>query len=52
MINRTCTIFGNYELVYGGEDIENWDNYPEGGLKLNASGPAIWIALGSVMLNV
>ena len=46
------TTFGDSNIVYGGEDIGNWENEPQGVLQGNTAGPDIWSALSSVMFKV
>ena len=52
MIHRIHTTFGDSDLVYGCEDIGSWENYPQGVLQGNASGPDIWTALSSVIFDI
>ena len=46
------TSFGDYDLTYGGNDIGDWENYPQGVLQGSASGPAIWTILSSVIFEI
>ena len=52
MIHRIRTNFGDSNITYGGEDIRDWENKPQGILQGNTAGPDIWSALGSVISNV
>ncbi len=52
MIHRIRTAFGDSEKTYGGEDLGDWKNFPQGVLQDNASGPGIWTALSSVIFDV
>ena len=51
MIHKIRTAFGDSDITYGGDDIGDWWNYPQGVLQGNACGPAIWIALSSVIFR-
>ena len=50
MIHRSRTTYGDSEISYGGDDIGKWEKFPQGVLQGNASGPAIWTVLSSVIL--
>ena len=52
MVHRIRTAFGDSEISYGGDDIGNWMNYPQGVLQGNASGPTIWSVLSSVIFEI
>ena len=52
MIHRIKTIYGESEITYGGEDLGNWENYPQGVLQGNASGPSIWLTLSSLIFEI
>ena len=52
MIHRIRTAFGDSDITYGGEDIGNWENKPQGVLQGNTAGPDIWSALSSVIFKV
>ena len=52
MIHRIRTVYGDSTMTYGGEDMGNWENYPQGVLQGNASGPAIWSAISSVIFKI
>ena len=52
MIHKIRTAFGDSDITYGGDDIGDWWNYPQGVLQGNACGPAIWIALSSVIFEI
>ena len=51
MIHRIRTVYGDSDLTYGGEDMGCWENFPQGVLQGNASGPAIWAAISSVIFK-
>jgi len=52
MIHRIRTAFGDSEITYGGDDIGEWMNYPQGVLQGNASGPTIWSVLSSIIFEI
>ena len=52
MIHRIRTVYGDSEISYGGEDMGSWENFPQGVLQGNASGPAIWSAISSVIFKI
>ena len=52
MIHMIRTAFGDSDITYGGEDIGDWENQPQGVLQGNTAGPDIWSALSSVIFNV
>ena len=52
MIHKIRTAFGDSEISFGGEDIGDWENFPQGVLQGNASGPAIWSILSSVIFEI
>ena len=52
MVHRTRTMFGDSDLVYGGDDIDAWENYPQGVLQGNAAGPTIWVLVSSVIFEI
>ena len=52
MVHRIRSAFGDSELTYGGDDIGDWENYPQGVLQGNASGPTIWSLLSSIVFEV
>ena len=41
MIHRMCTTYGDSNITYGGEDIGDWDNAPQGMLQGNVVGPSV-----------
>ena len=41
MVHRVRTAFGDSNNTYGGDDLGNWENYAQGILQGNASGPSI-----------
>ena len=51
MIHKIRTSFGDSDITYGGEDIGDWENFPQGVLKDNASGPSICTVLSSVIFE-
>ena len=53
MVHKIRTAFGDSETTYGGEEIHpDWRAYPQGVLQGNASGPAIWAVLSSVIFDI
>ena len=52
MIHRIRTYFGDSELTYGGDDIGVWQNYPQGVLQGNASGPTIWALISTIIFEI
>ena len=52
MIHKIRTAFGDSESTYGGIDLEEWENYAQGVLQGNASGPQIWSILSSVIFDI
>ena len=52
MIHRVRTYFGDSCVTYGGDEITNWLNQPQGVLQGNAAGPTIWSLLSSVIFDV
>lgn len=52
MVHRIRTTFGDSDRTYGGDNIGNWSNYPQGVLQGNASGPAVWTTLSSVVFKI
>ena len=52
MVHKIRTSFGDSEDTYGGDDIEDWDNYAQGILQGNASGPQIWSILSSIIFEI
>ena len=52
MIHKVRTSFGDSEISFGGEGIGDWENFPQGVLQGNASGPAIWSILSSVIFDI
>jgi len=45
-------MFGDSQITYGGDDLGDWNNYPQGILQGNACGPTIWVLLSSVIFEV
>ena len=52
MVHKVRTAFGDSEKTYGGDDLGDWKNYPQGILQGNASGPAIWSVLSSIIFEI
>ena len=52
MVHRVRTAFGDSETTYGGDDFENWLFAPQGILQGNASGPAIWTIISSLIFDI
>ena len=52
MIHNIRTAFGDSEEAYGGDNIDDWDNYAQGVLQGNASGPQIWSILSSIIFEI
>ena len=52
MIHKIRTVYGDSDLTYGGEDIGDWENFPQGVLQGNASGPQIWSILSSIIFSI
>jgi hypothetical protein len=52
MIYRVRTYFGDSEITYSGDEIEDWLNKPQGVLQGNASGPTIWSLISSIIFEV
>lgn len=50
--HRSRTTSSDSIVVYGGKDIGNWKNAPQGVLQENTAGPVIWSALSSVILGI
>ena len=41
MVHKISTAFGESSISYGGDDIGDWHNYPQGFLQGNTAGPTI-----------
>lgn len=52
MVHCIRTSFGDSEGTYGGDDYPDWRAAPQGVLQGNASGPAIWSVLSSVVFDI
>ena len=52
MVHRIKTTFGDSTITYGGDVKGDWINWPQGVLQGNASGPAIWSAISSVIFEI
>ena len=52
MSHRIRTVYGDSNFSYGGDDLGNWENWPQGVLQGNASGPAIWTTVSSIIFDI
>ena len=52
MVHQIRTMYGDSEITYGGDDIGDWNNYPQGVLQGNACGPTIWILISSIVFEI
>ena len=52
MVHKVRTAFGDSEKTYGGDEMDDWENYPQGVLQGNANGPTIWAVLSSVVFEI
>ena len=52
MVHRVRTTFGDSERTYGGDEFENWLFAPQRILQGNASGPAIWTLISSLVFDI
>ena len=52
MVHRVRTAFGDSERTYGGDNFESWLFAPQGILQGNASGPAIWTIISSLIFDI
>ena len=52
MTHRIRTAFGDSDVTYGGDDFGDWKCAPQGVLQGNASGPAVWSALSSIIFEI
>ena len=52
MVHQIRTMYGDYDITYGGDDIGDWDNYAQGVLQGNASGPTIWALISSIIFEI
>ena len=52
MIHKVRTLFGDSVITYGGDELQDWRNKPQGVLQGNASGPTIWSLLSSIIFEV
>ena len=52
MSHRIRTAFGDSDVTYGGDDFGDWKCAPQGVLQGNASGPAVWSALSSIIFDI
>ena len=52
MVHRVWTAFGDSEMCHGGDYFENWLFVPQGILQGNASGPAIWTIISSLIFDI
>ena len=46
------TAFGDSDVTYGGDDFSDWKCAPQDVLQGNASGPAVWSALSSIIFDI
>ena len=51
LVHRIRAAFGDSDITYGVNDIGDWWNHPQGVLQGNICGPAIWIAISSVVFR-
>lgn len=51
MIHRVRTIFGDSDLTYGGNVLGEWENFAQGILQSNCSGPIVWAILSPVIFE-
>ena len=52
IVYRIRTAFGDSDITYGGDDIGDWWNYPQGVLQGNTCGPDKLITLSSVVFDI
>ena len=52
MTHRIRTAFGDSNITYGGDDFVDWKTAPQGAIQGNASGPAIWAVLSSIIFDI
>ena len=52
MVHSIRTYFGDSKITYRGDQIGDWENYPQGVLQGNASGPSIWLTLSSLIFDI
>lgn len=52
MIHRIRTAFGESEITYGGEELGDWQNHPQGVLQDNKARPDIWSVLSSAIFDI
>ena len=52
MVHSIRTSFGDSKITYGGDQIGDWENHPQGVLQGNASGPTIWSLVSSIVFEV
>ena len=52
MIYWIITVYGNSNFSYREDNLNNWENWPQGVLQENTSGPAIWLILSSVIFDI
>ena len=52
MVHQIETIYGDYDITYGGDDIGNWANYTHRVLQGNTSGPTIWAFTSSIIFEI
>ena len=52
MIHIKRTSYRYSDISYGGENNGNWENFAQGLLQGDSSGPAIWIVSSSVIFEL
>ena len=52
MIHRIKTVYGVSDTFYGGDDLGDWENWAQGILQGNTSGPSVWSTLSSVIFDI
>ena len=51
MTHKIRTAYGDSNSSYGGDELGDWKNFPQGVLQGNASGPTIWALLSSIIFD-
>ena len=52
MVHRFFTSFGDLDITYGGDEMGDWENYPQGVLQDKSIGSTIWSLLRSIIFEV
>ena len=52
MVHQIKTMYGDSTITYGGDEIGDWYNYPQGVLQGNAGGPTIWVLISSIVFEI